>query len=281
VRDLFALGDAARVLSLMHLVTMLATLAAPLIGSYLMLVDGWRSLFVVLLVFAGLCLLAVALKIPESHPAVARSDSLAVVFRGYGRMALQPQAIGYILCMGLSFAGMFAFITASPFVYIEYFGVSPQGYAWLFGLNIAGIIVATTLNARLVTRLTPMRMLAWGTAIAALSGLALALFGASGWGGLPALVLCVVLYVSVTGLLGANCLACLLAAFPQQAGAAAGLAVALQFGLGTACSALVGALHDGTPLPMSLVMGASGVGSLLAYRFARTGRSVTLCSTVS
>jgi DHA1 family bicyclomycin/chloramphenicol resistance-like MFS transporter len=90
-----------------------------------------------------------------------------------------------------------------------------------------------------------------------------------------------VLYVSVTGLLGANCLACLLAAFPQQAGAAAGLAVALQFGLGTACSALVGALHDGTPLPMSLVMGASGVGSLLAYRFARTGRSVTLCSTVS
>lgn len=270
VRDLFALGDAARVLSLMHLVTMLATLTAPLIGSYLMLVSGWRSLFVALLVFAGLCLLAVALKIPESHPTVARSDSLAQVFRGYGRMALQPQAIGYILCMGLSFAGMFAFITASPFVYIEYFGVSPQGYAWIFGLNIAGIIVVTTLNARFVTRLTPIRMLTWGTSIAALSGLALAIFGVSGWGGLPALVFCVVLYVSVTGLLGANCLACLLAAFPQQAGTAAGLAVALQFGLGTACSALVGALHDGTPLPMTLVMAASGVGSLLAYRFARS-----------
>ena len=281
VRDLFALGDAARVLSLMNLVTMFATLAAPLIGSYLMLVGGWRSLFVVLMVFAGLCLLAVALKIPETHPAAARSQSLAAVLRAYGHMALQPRAIGYSLCMGLSFAGMFAFITASPFVYIEYFGVSPQGYAWLFGLNIAGIIVATTLNARLVTRLTPARMLAWGTAIAALSGLALALFGAGGWGGLPAIVLCVVLYVSVTGMLGANCLACLLAAFPQQAGAAAGLAVALQFGLGTACSALVGALHDGTPLPMSLVMGATGVGSLLAYRFARTDRSVAQGSIAS
>jgi DHA1 family bicyclomycin/chloramphenicol resistance-like MFS transporter len=281
VRDLFALGDAARVLSLMHLVTMFATLAAPLIGSYLMLVGGWRSLFVVLMVFAGLCLLAVALKIPETHPAAGRSQSLAAVLRAYGHMALQPRAIGYILCMGLSFAGMFAFITASPFVYIEYFGVSPQGYAWLFGLNIAGIIVATTLNARLVTRLTPARMLAWGTAIAALSGLALALFGVSGWGGLPGIVLCVLLYVSVTGMLGANCLACLLAAFPQQAGAAAGLAVALQFGLGTACSALVGALHDGTPLPMSLIMGATGVGSLLAYRFARTNRSVALGSITS
>ena len=269
VRDLFPLNDAARVLSLMHLVTMIATLIAPLLGSWLMLFDGWRAIFVALLAFAGICLLASAWKIPETHPADARGASIASVFRAYGQIACQPQALGYILCMGLSFAGMFAFITASPFVYIDYFGVSPQHYAWLFSLNIGGIIVATLLNARLVTRLGPQRMLVCGAGIAALSGLALALIGGSGSGGLPAMVICLLLYVSVTGLLGANSVASLLSRYPKQAGAAAGLAVAGQFGLGTAASALVGALHDGTPLPMSLLIGVTGIGCLLALLLTR------------
>lgn len=269
VRDLFPLKDAARVLSLMHLVTMFATLIAPLIGGYLILLAGWRSLFVVLMAFAGLCLLAVAWKIPETHPADARGASIAAVFRAYGHIAVQPQALGYILCMGLSFGGMFAFITASPFVYIQYFGVSPQQYAWLFSLNVGGIIVATLLNARLVTRLGPQRLLVCGAGIAALSGLALAILGASGIGGLTTIVVCLLFYVSVTGMLGANCVASLLARFHKQAGAAAGLAVALQFGLGTAASALVSALHDGSPLPMSLVVGATGIGSLLALLLTR------------
>lgn len=272
VRDLFPLNDAARVLSLMHLVTMIATLIAPLLGSWLMMFDGWRAIFVALLAFAGVCLLASAWKIPETHPADARGASVAAVFRAYGQIAMQPQALGYILCMGLSFGGMFAFITASPFVYIEHFGVSPQGYAWLFSLNIGGIIVATLLNARLVTRLGTQRMLVCGAGIAALSGIALALLGGSGTGGLPAVVICLLFYVSVTGLLGANSVASLLSRYPKQAGAAAGLAVAGQFGLGTACSALVGALHDGSPLPMSLLIGVTGVGCLLALLLTRQGR---------
>lgn len=270
VRDLFALEEAARVLSLMHLVTMLATLAAPLLGGYLMLLAGWRSLFLALIGFAAVCLIAVLCKVPETLPGQQRGESVGQAFRAYGQMAVQPLAIGYILCMGLCFGGMFAFITASPFVYIDYFGISPLAYGWLFSLNILGIIIATLLNARLVKRLGAAPLLAAGTAVAALAGVGLLLVGVSGWGGLPAVVAGVVCYVSVTGLLGANCLASLLAAFPRQAGAVAGLAVACQFGLGMACSALVGWLYDASPVPMCLIMGACGIGSWLALRFARS-----------
>ena len=270
VRDLFPLNDAARVLSLMHLVTMFATLLAPLIGGYLILLVGWRSIFVILLLFVGLCLLVVAWKIPETHPHEARGTSISAAFAAYVHILGQPQALGYILCMGLSFGGMFAFITASPFVYIDYFGVSPQHYAWLFSLNIGGIMVVTLLNSRLVGSVGPQRMLVLGTGVAALSGLAVAILGGSGIGGLPVLVGCLLLYVSVTGLLGANCVASLLAHFPAKAGAAAGLAVAGQFGLGTAFSTLVSALHDGSPLPMSLVVGFTGLGCLLALQLTQT-----------
>ncbi|NBA97548.1 Bcr/CflA family multidrug efflux MFS transporter [Pseudomonas sp. R5(2019)] len=265
VRDLFPLNDAARVLSLMHLVTMLATLVAPLVGSFLMMIEGWRTIFVGLLAFAALCLLASALRIQETHAADSRGRSLGAAFGAYWQIVRQPRALGYIGCMGLSFGGMFAFITASPFVYMAYFGVSPQAYGWLFGLNIGGVILVTLLNARIVQRAGPLRMLGWGATAAGLSGALLLAVGISGVGGLAAVVACVIVYVSVTGLLGANCVASLLALYPRQAGAAAGLAVACQFALGAGFSALVSAAADGTPLPMCAAIAAAGLGCTLCY----------------
>jgi len=269
VRDLFPLNEAARVLSLMHLVTMIATLIAPLVGGYLIMISDWRALFVVLFVFATIVLIATAWKIPETHHGDSRRASVLAVFQAYLRIGLQPVAIGYILCMSLTFAGMFAYITASPFVYIEYFGVSPQHYAWLFSLNIGGIIVLVSLNARYVGRLGTQKLLIAGATLAALSGLLLTFAGITGMGGLPLIVAALLGFVSVTGVLGANCMASLLSRYPQQAGAAAGLAVACQFGLGALASSAASALHDGTPLPMALIIGLTGCGSLAALALTR------------
>lgn len=270
VRDLFAVSEAAKALSLMHLVTMLATLVAPLLGGYLILLLGWRALFGALFLFATLTWLAVIWKIPETHHGTSRQASLLSVFAAYLQIARKPTAIGYILCLALSFAGMFSYITASPFVYIEYFGVQPQHYGWLFSLNIAGVIALVTLNARLVDRLGPQKLLVAGAGLAALSGLFLMLCGLSGSGGLMAIVAGLLGYVSVTGLIGANSMASLLARYPEQAGAAAGLAVAMQFGLGALSSTLTSALHDGTPLPMTLIVGICGVGALLSLLLTRS-----------
>ncbi|MCW2294298.1 DHA1 family bicyclomycin/chloramphenicol resistance-like MFS transporter [Pseudomonas sp. BIGb0408] len=269
VRDLFPLDEAARVLSLMQQVTMIATLIAPLLGGYLILLSGWRVLFFILLGFAGVCLVLVWRGIPETLPRESRGASLGLAFGAFVDIARQPRAIGYILCMGLAFAGMFAFITASPFIYIEFFDVSMQHYGWLFSLNILGIMCMSFVNARLVRRLGSSSMLGFGASISALSGIALLLCCATGWGGLPAVVVCVLAYVSVTGMIAANCLACLMSLFPRQAGAAAGLAAAMQFGLGTLGSALVSMLYDGSPWPMGLLIGCAGVGVLLAYVLSR------------
>ncbi|WP_432695026.1 Bcr/CflA family multidrug efflux MFS transporter [Marinobacterium sp. YM272] len=270
VRDLFPLDESARVLSLMHLVTMLATLAAPLFGGYMLLLAGWRSLFIVLMLFATITLFFTAWKIPETHRGASRNASILAVFTAYLRIARHPHAIGYALCMGLGFAGMFAFITASPFVYINYFGVEPTHYAWLFTLNILGVIVCVTLNARFVKRLGTQAMLRLGSGLAALSGAALLFTGLTGFGGLTAIVIAILGFMSVTGVLGANCMASLLARYPEQAGAAAGLAVAAQFGLGAIASSLASGLHDGTPLPMTMIVGLCGIGSLLALLLTRS-----------
>ncbi|WP_044236417.1 multidrug effflux MFS transporter [Chondromyces apiculatus] len=60
----------------------------------------------------------------------------------------------------------------------------------------------------------------------------------------------------------ANAVAGVLAEAPGRAGAASSLVGAMQYGSGVASAALVGWLADGTPRPMSWLMGASGVAAL-------------------
>ncbi|WP_152359399.1 Bcr/CflA family multidrug efflux MFS transporter [Pseudomonas aeruginosa] len=272
VRDLYPLGEAARMLALMHMVTMLAPLAAPLLGGYLMLWAGWRALFVVLALFAGLCLLAVW-RVAESHPPERRGGSLAQAFLAYGRLLGDRRALGYVLCMGLAFAGMFAYIAGSPYVFIQLYGIPAEHYGWLFGSNAAGFIVMAQVNARLLRYRGPafwLRRIIWGYLACGLALLGIAsLQPATLWPLLVPLFGC----VASLGCIIPNASACAMAGQGQHAGSASALMGSLQFSVAAGASALVGVLHDGTAIPMTLVIAVCGaVATLLAWQTGRLER---------
>lgn len=273
VRDIFPLNEAARALSSMHLITMVAALMAPILGSLVLLAGSWRWMFLGLIVFAAVLLWLTAWKIPETHHGDSRNSSLLAAFRAYASIGTQRKALGYILCMSLCFAGMFAYITVSPFVFIDLFGLSPTRYALLFSANIVGIMAMATTNARLVGRLGPQKMLYGAAALCTVSSMALLLSGMFGIGGFWLIVIGLFGFVSCTGLVGANCTASLMTLFPESAGAAAGLAVATQFGLGAVMSTIVSGLYDNTPIAMTLTVGLCGIGSLAALALTRGPRS--------
>ncbi|MDN0085643.1 Bcr/CflA family multidrug efflux MFS transporter [Crenobacter sp. SG2305] len=267
VRDVFALDEAAQTLSLLHLVTMIAPLLAPILGSWLLLYAGWRALFLVLALFGAACLLVVALFLPESHPADRRGDlTLMAAFRAYGRLFADPPSIGYLLANGLTFGAMFAYITGSPFVYIQYFGLSPQRYGYLFALNTAGIIALTLLNKRLSRRVAPDQLLQGQTALVAMTGCALWLLGARH---LLSVFLPLLIPIGLTGSIGPNAMARLLQRHAERAGAAMALAISAQFGLGMLASSLVAMLQDGTPRAMCLVVALCCVGAWLGLQWVR------------
>ncbi|MGK9418548.1 multidrug effflux MFS transporter [Pseudomonas cedrina] len=271
-RDLVGLAQAAKVLSWMHVLTMMATLLAPMIGTWLVLIQGWRTIFATLFILSSLCLLMVALGLKESLPAYQRGTSVRASFAAYLAIVREPRAVALILCMSMAFGGVFAFITASPFVYVVYFDVSPRLYSGLFALNILGIILVTFINARWVGRYGPQRMLGVGALLAAGAGAALIGVGVTEWGGLTSVVCCLVIYMGVTGLLGANCTASLMALFPRQAGASVALGISVQFATAALASLWVSHLADGTAWPMCLVVGCCGLGCLVAYGFSRHRR---------
>ncbi|MFO1352133.1 MAG: Bcr/CflA family multidrug efflux MFS transporter [Gammaproteobacteria bacterium] len=268
VRDRYESDAVARTMSLIFMVMTVAPMIAPLLGGWLMVWLGWRAIFWFLAGFGALCWLAGAFGLDESLPAEKRlHGGAARILRDYAQLLRARRFLGYALSGGLVSAGMFAYIAGSPFVFIELHHLPPQHYGWLFGINVLGVTSASFINSRLVMRFGADRMLSVAVMVAALAGAALLLVATLGAGGLPPLLPPLFLFISCVGFSGANATAGALALYPQMAGTASALLGLAAFGLGALCGALVGLLHDGSALPMALVMAGAGLGAWVANRW--------------
>lgn len=271
-RDAHEPADAARVLSMVAIVTAVGPLLAPLIGGQLLLLGGWRVVFAVLTLFGALCATAAWLRVPETWPRENRaSPAVLKSFAAYGRLLRDPVVWGHMLCGGMAFASMFTYISATPFVYIEHFHVSPQRYGFFFGANVFGIMIGNFLNTHFVGRFGSLRLISVAATVSSIASLFVALVCVTGWGGLWSIVAGLFFVVGVVGLLSANCATDLMHRYPHNAGAAAAVFGAMQLALGALASIVVGLWHDTTPTGMGFTIGAAGLlcytGRLLLVRW--------------
>jgi DHA1 family bicyclomycin/chloramphenicol resistance-like MFS transporter len=267
VRDLYEPRDAVRIFSMLTLVFGAAPVLAPLIGGYILLWYGWREIFIALAVFGFVSLVAAVWRLPESRPADAvRSLRLGSVLRTYGELLTHREYLGAVLVGGFSLAGLFAYISGSPFVIIELYGVAPEHYGWLFGANALGLVLASQVNARFARHYRPQAVLLWGIAVQALAGALLVIQGTTGAAGLYGVAVPLFVYVTCIGFVMSNATALAMAPFAAFAGAASALLGTIQFGLAAASSTLVGTIHDGSALPMASVIAGCGLLSLTLYR---------------
>ncbi|HAJ36966.1 MAG TPA: Bcr/CflA family drug resistance efflux transporter, partial [Chloroflexi bacterium] len=160
VRDLFDERESARMFSFLVLVMGIAPITAPLIGGQLLVLFGWRSIFLVLAAFGVLCFVMVWLWLEESLPHARRTTTgLGSALRSYGGLLADARYMGFALAGGLASAAMFAYISGSPFVFIELNGVPPAQFGLFFGANAFGLIAASQLNRWLLTYYTSTQLL--------------------------------------------------------------------------------------------------------------------------
>lgn len=257
VRDVTTGHDSIRLMAQLMLVMGLAPILAPSLGGLLLTVADWRAIFWVLAAYGAGLALACWLALPETlEPDRRRREGLAGILLTYGRLLRHRQFMGHALAGAMGTAGMFAYIAGSPFVFMQLFGVSPERYAMLFGLNALGLITVGQVNARLARRVAAERALAVAQAVMLASGLLLLAAVATGTGGFWAIIALLFCCIACNG--AVMPLATTLAMAPQgrQAGSASAVIGALQFGLGAVAGAVVGWLHDGTAVPMALVIAA-------------------------
>lgn len=265
VRDLFTGLRAAQLLSRLVLVMGVAPILAPSLGGALLQLTSWRGIFVVLAIVAvGMVVLAV-LALPETLPPERRLPArIGRSLSSYRVLLSDPLFVIMVGIAGLMFATMFSYISGSPFVMQELYGLSPQQYGLVFGIIAAGLIGMSQLNPVLVRRYGPVRVLRGGVALAVVASATALVLAATETGGFFGLVIPLWFAIASAGLSFPNAPAIALSRHGEAAGAAAALLGSAQFLVGGLAAPLVGALADGSAVPMTAVMvGTTGLALVL------------------
>jgi DHA1 family bicyclomycin/chloramphenicol resistance-like MFS transporter len=276
VRDLAERDRAAQVMSILMASVSMAPMLAPLIGSVVMDLFGWRAIFLTLALFGALALLAASLKLEETlRPELRGPLNLGGILKRFGELLSTRTYMGYALTTGFLFGAMFSFISVSSFVLIEIYKLGPTTYALVFGASVLAMTIAATINSRITRRIgadVALRRACWLPAIAGvlliIYGVIESRTGALGWVPIPLLSMCM---ISGMAFVAPNATACALQRYPHMAGAAASLLGVVQFGCGSLFGALVGLLMNGSVLPMALFMGLGGLLCFAAHRLLVRG----------
>jgi DHA1 family bicyclomycin/chloramphenicol resistance-like MFS transporter len=257
VRDLYDGVAMARFFSTLMLVSGVAPIVAPLVGGQILRVTDWRGVFVIL-TFVGAALAALVwTRLPETlAPADRHAGGTAEALRSMRALLADLPFTGYMLTGGFSFAALFAYISASPFVVQEIYGASPQTFSLLFGVNSVGLVAVGQINGKLlVGRVSMDKVLGAGLAVVVLAATALLLMatGAFGEVGLVPVAAGLFVLMSAMGVTLPNAQTLALMRTRHSAGSASALLGTSSFLIGAVASPLVGIAGEHTAVPMAVV----------------------------
>jgi DHA1 family bicyclomycin/chloramphenicol resistance-like MFS transporter len=268
VRDVYGDARAAAVLGYITAAMALAPLIGPLAGGYLIDIAGWRSIFVAVGVTAGSLFFLSALKLPETQPAVAAGIGAPMHAGGWASLFGRPEYLRYLFFGVFSQAAFFAFIAGSPYLMIEYYGLSASAYGTYFAVIPMAFFSGSLMAGRLAQRWSNARLTGLG-ALGAAAGSVLAWSltqdpSAGPWAlFLPTSLMSLAMGI---GLPGAQ--AGLLAASGDQPGVGSGLFSFLQLAFSACVAQLIGTIQVFGPAAITATMTVTtsvGLVGFLSY----------------
>lgn len=273
VRDLFSGYPMVRMFSRMSLVSGLAPILAPVIGSQLLLVMPWQGIFYVLAAYGTLVIMSALFLIRETYPKEHRRQSATTVGQRYRAVLFDRGFVGTLLVAGFNVGGLFAYLSASPFLFQQVYDFSPQEYGLLFGINSLAIVAGVQIASRLIKKVPPQWILVATTLwmlLVSLLMIALEMAGGGLWGILVPLWF----YILAVGL-SFPCIQVLgLARHSAQAGTAASLLGASTFLMAGIISPIVGWLGVDAATPMAGVQASCMVAAVAALWLVVRPRTV-------
>ena len=227
---------------------------------------GWRANFIVLAVLASAVLAATWRMLDETNPRLdseaTRPARLAITFSSF---LVSPVYVGHMLSVAFVFSGLMAYTAASPFLFIERLGLTPDRYGMLALFTVAGYLAGTLAAGRLTMRLGIARMVLAGNLIALAGGLAMMAPIAFGHLSVAAVILPMMVFLAGMGMVLPNSMAGAMAPFPEAAGAASALLGLMQMAAAATASILVGHLSHDTQGPLAVVVTGLAALSLVSF----------------
>ncbi len=254
VRDREEGAAAARVFSLLMLVSGIAPIAAPLFGGLLISVTSWRGIFVVLSLLGAAGLVAVTVVLPETLAVADRhAGGARQTWQVTKRVSHDRSLVGFALTAAFASGALFFYISSSSFVFQDIYGLTSAEYSLVFAANAVGLMAVGWLNANLVRRHDPAVLLTFGVGQAVVGALALCIVL---WLdlGLPAVLPALMFTVLSLPLVVPNATALALMHYGREAGTVSALLGVSQFAVGAIASPLASVAGETTQFSMAFGM---------------------------
>jgi len=270
VRDVFPVKDNAKIFSSLMLVVSASPIIAPSLGGFASLAWGWESVFVILIVLTILIILLVFFSLSEvKGPDPSFSLLPRDILRSFGEVFREPQFFTYAFSGGIAFAGLFVFVSSSPFLFLQMYGLSEKQYGALFAIMVGGLILAGQVNRLLLRRYSSETLIAWAIGIQVIASLALlsvALLNAASFYLDVALLM---VFLATVGVIMPNGSALTLAPFSSNTGTASSMMGVLQLGFGALASFVVSFTTTSSSMPMTITMCICAVCALMCLLAGR------------
>lgn len=273
VRDMYSGRDLTKFFSLLMLVGNLGPIVAPIAGGGVLAFTNWKGVFFVLAVLGFILFLIVTLKLEETLPVEKRIPSnISQILKGFGSLLKDREFAGYALTQGFTVAGIFAYVSGISFVYQNIYGVSPQVFSLLFGVNGIALIIGSQLVGRLADIVPEKTFLKIGLFISVTSATVL-LIAFLVKAPLLAVAIPIFFLVSSIGIISTTSFSLAIESQGHIAGSASALLGLLPFALGSISAPLVGVAGEFTAIPMGIVILCASLLAMLSYvGLVRTAR---------
>ncbi len=274
VRDLFGGLPLVRMLSRLALVSGLAPVLAPVIGSQLLLFVDWRGVFFFLSAYGILVVFAAVFLIVETLPPDRRKDTgHSTVRQRYKAIFTDRTFVGVAIIGAMTFSGLFSYLSASSFLFQEVYGMNAQQFGLLFAINSLGVVAGVQISARLARRVGPQWILAFSTATMLVSSLTIVLLD-SMQVGLLGILIPLWFYIAACGFSFPLVQVLGLVNHAREAGTAASVLGAVNFGFAGLISPIVGFFGIHNAVPMGAVMATTALVAVLSLWFVVRPKTV-------
>lgn len=272
IRDRFSGDRMARAMSTISVVFMLVPMLAPTFGQGVLLIAGWRWIFIGMAAMAVMVGTWVWLRLPETlHPEYRqRIEPLAIV-RNMSRAARNRAAIGYVAGSSLVMGGLFGFINSAQQLVAEHFGAGKL-FPLLFALCAGTMAIANFTNSRIVEKFGARRVSHFALLAFIAIGSIQVLQASSGHETLWQFMPLMAANMCLVGFIGANFGSIAMQPFAEIAGAASSFQAFARMVGGASIGALAGAAFDGTALPLALTLLGGGILALLLVLYSEKGQ---------
>ncbi len=270
VRDLFDVKDNAKVFSTLMLVIAVSPIIAPSVGGLITTYIGWRYIFVMLIIVIAAIIAGIYFLLPDSKgPDPSYSLKPIAILSSFSSIIKHPQFALYTFSGSVASAGLYAFISGSPYVFLEIFKVTEQHYGWVFAFVASGLIGSSQLNSIFLKKYKSEQIIKVALYFQSFVAIVLAITALFGFSELYSTVLLIFLYLCCQGFIFPNASALSMAPFGHNAGNASALMGFIQMSLGALMSAMVSVLHNESTLPMTGVMAFCSVLASLIFAISK------------